>query len=281
MTLYHTETGTIDLLEWGDGPDLFVLLHATAAGPQSLAGLARELATPSRRIVAPALQGYGKTDMHAGGDPLDVHAAVAAACLDLFPARSRVLFGHSVGGLIALVAALLGAPLDALVLYEPIVIGCLRDDDPGDAACKRWDRSVVAAFEQDLTEGRVESAIGTFMAGWSEVVLADLPEAVRARMVARFAASAPRIGAEIRAASYRKLPPEALARITQQVLILQGSASPEVTHRMSARLCGDLPAGRLVRVPGSRHMGPMQAPAAVAAAIGQGWGDARGAWAPP
>lgn len=276
MTIHQTDAGTIDLLEWGEGPELFVLLHATAAGPQSLGGLARELATPGRRVVAPALQGYGKTALQAGGDPLDVHTAVAAACLDLFPAERRVLFGHSVGGLIALLAALRGTPVDALVLYEPIVIGCLRDDDPADAACKRWDRSVVAAFEQDLTEGRVESAIGTFMAGWSEVVLADLPQAVRARMVARFGASAPRIGAEIRAASYCPMPPEVLARVTQEVLVLQGSASPEATHRMSARLYGDLPAGRWVNVPGCRHMGPVQAPAVVAAAIRQEWRDARG-----
>lgn len=267
MTTYATDDGSIDVLEWGDGSELLVLLHATAAGPQSLAGLARELLGPDRRIVAPALQGYGKTLVQAQGDPLDVHAGIAAACLRLFPARRRVLLGHSVGGLVALIAALQGAPLDALVLYEPIAIGCLRDDDPGDVACRDWDRSVVASFERDLANGAVEPAIGTFVNAWSEVVLTDLPSAVRQRMVARFAGAAPRIGAEIKAASFRPLPPALLARLSQPVLVLQGTLSPEATHRMSARLCADLPLGQRVMVPGTRHMGPVQAPAAVAAAI--------------
>ncbi|MCX7383519.1 MAG: hypothetical protein NT133_19370 [Alphaproteobacteria bacterium] len=51
-----------------------------------------------------------------------------------------------------------------------------------------------------------------------------------------------------------------------EVLIFQGAASPEVTHRMTARLAALLPGARRVVIAGG-HMAPIFAPDAVVGAI--------------
>ena len=45
--------GDVEMLEIGDGPELVLLLHAAAQNPRAMAGLAKRLATPGRRILVP------------------------------------------------------------------------------------------------------------------------------------------------------------------------------------------------------------------------------------
>src|SRR5690348_14079740 len=134
MPVYHTAAGTVEMLEWGEGPELFVMLHAAAAGPQSLSALAALLQRPGRRVVAPALNRYGATAMRDETDRARAHLDVLRATVDLHAAGRRVLFGHSMGGLIGLLGALDGIPFDAMTLYEPIVTACLRQDVAEEAA---------------------------------------------------------------------------------------------------------------------------------------------------
>ena len=61
--------------------------------------------------------------------------------------------------------------------------------------------------------------------------------------------------------------PLALDRIGAPLLILQGSGSPAITARMTARLHAEVPASGRIVLDGCGHMGPVQVPAAVAAAI--------------
>src|ERR1700749_3894741 len=104
MPVYHTARGDVEMLEWGDGEELLVLLHAAAAGPQSLAALAALLARPGLRIVAPALNRYGATVMREE-DRVQAHVDVLRATLEVCPAERRTLFGHSMGGLVGLLEA--------------------------------------------------------------------------------------------------------------------------------------------------------------------------------
>src|SRR5579859_2937997 len=124
MPVYHTALGDVEMLEWGDGPELLVMLHAAAAGPQSLAALAALLMRPGLRIVAAALNRYGATAMRDEADRVQAHVDVLRATLQLYPAERRTLFGHSMGGLIGLLEA---ASFDAITLYEPIVTACVHD----------------------------------------------------------------------------------------------------------------------------------------------------------
>ena len=260
MPLYHTEAGTVETLEWGDGPEVLILLHAAATGPRSLAALAERLAAPGRRIVAPALHGYGATLMRDAADRLHAHVRVVEACMRQHDAERRVLFGHSMGGLVALLAVMAGAPVGELVLYEPIVIACLRDDDPADVACRAWDRAIVRAVQTAIAAGTAEAGIARFIEAWNETPWSTLPAALRARMVA----NASELVAEIAAVSFCPLDPRALATIATEVRLLQGADSPEITRRMTSRLGGILPRAQRTVMVGTGHMGPVQAPDRVA-----------------
>ena len=58
MPVYHTAAGPVEMLEWGSGEELWLLLHAAAAGPKSLSGLAEaaaDLSGPTLLIVGEAM----------------------------------------------------------------------------------------------------------------------------------------------------------------------------------------------------------------------------------
>jgi len=249
MPVYHTAAGTVEMLEWGEGPELYVLLHAAAASPQSLSALATLLARPGRRVVAPALNRYGATVMRDESDRLRAHLDVLGACLDVHVAERRTLFGHSMGGLIGLLAAMEGVAFDAMALYEPIVTACLRDDVAEEAELLNWDRAIVAKAD-----------IAAFVTAWNATPWEALPANARTRL----ADAAPALIADMRAVSCRSLPIDRLSEVRMPVLMLQGALSPAITHVMTARLAALLPSARRVIVKQCGHLGPMQMPVAVA-----------------
>ncbi len=256
MPLYHTPAGPVETQEWGEGEDVWVLAHAAAAGPNTLSGLAKRLAAPGRRLVAVALNGYGGTALDVPGGPIAAHAAAVDAVLTALPARRRTLFGHSMGGLASLVRR---TPVDRLVVFDPIVTAVLREDDPEDAAARAWDLSINDGFYAGMAAGDPERAIATFIEAWNEQRWTDIPASARARLTA----AAPRLGADMRACSTHPAVPYLGA---PEVVILQGARSPEVTHRMTARLAALLPGARRVVIEGG-HMAPIFAADAVAGAV--------------
>ncbi len=272
MPVYHTAAGSVETLEWGDGPELFVLLHAAATGPQSLAALATMLLRPGRRVIVPALHGYGMTVMLTAADRVKAHLDVFRVCLAMHAAERRVVFGHSMGGLIGLLGALDGLALHGIVLYEPIVTACLRPDVPEEAALRGWDRSIVEQVERCFADGRTESGVAVFINAWNEIPWGELPPAVRARLIA----SAETLRADVRSVSNHRAPSDGLSRLRLPVLLLQGALSPPVTHAMTARLASLLPHAQHRTVAGCAHMGPVVMPVAVHRAMtdsrAAGWG---------
>jgi pimeloyl-ACP methyl ester carboxylesterase len=246
MPVYHTTRGDVEMLEWGDGADLLVMLHAAAAGPQSLAALASLLARPGLRIVAPALNRYGATVMRDEADRVGAHVDVLRTTLELCPAERRTLFGHSMGGLVGLMEAAL---FDGAVLYEPIVTACVEDQ-----RLLEWDRAIVATGD-----------VATFVSAWNGAPWEALPQTVRDRMIA----IAPTLVADMRAVSHYQLDLERLGTLAIPILLLQGETSPPITHAMTARLAELLPQARRVVVPACGHMAPVQAPHVIASAAKQ------------
>ena len=244
MPVYHTEAGTVEMLEWGSGPELYMLLHAAAAGPQSLSALATLLLRPGRRVVAPALNRYGATVMRDESDRLRAHLDVLRAALDAHPAERRTLFGHSMGGLVGLLAAVAGCEFDSMVLYEPIVTACVED-----AQLLQWDRAIVAKAD-----------IAAFVTAWNATPWEALPANVRARL----SAMAPTLIADMRAVSCHAFDTERLRNVAAPVLLLQGELSPAITHAMTSRLAAVLPNSRRRVIAHAGHMGPVQMPGAVA-----------------
>lgn len=244
-------------LEFGEGPHLLVLLHAAGQGPRAMAPLAKRLARADRRILVPHL-----APQPPGSDPIAAYAALARRCLER-PAASRVLFGHSMGALAALVAAGAGAPHDRLVLYEPIVTSMLEPQLAEDRALRDWDAGIVAGMEARLAAGETEAGVALFIEAWNEMAWPTLPEPARQRLVAE----GPELARLVRATSDYVLEKERLAALPAPVAVLQGSASPAVTRRMSERLCARLPGGSLRLLPGCGHMGPVLGSARVAEAV--------------
>jgi pimeloyl-ACP methyl ester carboxylesterase len=149
------DTGVVTLNYVADGPEYarpLVLLHGGSARWQAFAGLIPALAA-TRRVYALDLRGHGNSGWVPGRYRLCDYAADVAAFLQERVGRPAVLFGHSLGGQVALVAAAECTHLVRAVINgdSPLAIDVLRahlaESRPRTA---RWrdlaghDRSVAA-----------------------------------------------------------------------------------------------------------------------------------------
>jgi pimeloyl-ACP methyl ester carboxylesterase len=271
MTVHHTPLGPIEMLSPGDTQTGLraVLLHAAASGPRALFKLAAGLGATGWQTGLPALHGYGATMLRDVTPiaPFAAHVRVARWALDHIPAESkperRVLIGHSMGGTIALLAALDGASIDALVLYEPILLDCLDPADPVDIAARAWDGACIQTLHEKFAAGDPEAGVAAFVEAYNEVAWTQLPRALRAELVAK----ATNLVAETNAAQDLRLNKPKLAALPMPVLILQGSRSPQVTHRMTVGLARAIPHALRTVIDGAGHMGPVMSHVAVASVV--------------
>ena len=271
MTVHETAIGRIELLRSGVGRNCAILLHAAASGPRALYKLGAALCGDGSgwRAVLPALDGYdGSTLPDArADDPFAAHLRIARWTFEEMGREAtggkRVLIGHSMGGLVALLAALDGLDAAGLVLYEPIVLDCLKASDPEDSAARAWDSARVDKLREGVAGGDPELGVKAFIEAFNEVSWGDMPAVLRADLVSKAAL----LAAETRAAPQVKLDRGMLAALSLPVLILQGERSPPVTHRMSLRLAQAIPHAVRRIVPGTGHMGPALSPTTVAAEV--------------
>ena len=268
MPVIETGIGRIDTISWGDGgADLLLLLHASCTGPRAYAGSAERLAAPDRHIVAPAFVGYGATRIDADADRTAQHCRLAQALLDNDRSARRVLFGHSMGGLIALDAACDAAqrdrPVDALILYEPILHGFLDPGDPADADALAWDREIIEPAIADIRAGRPEAGVRRFLEAWNDTKWADLPDRVRQQLVG----NADTLVRESESLPGHTLGPDDVRTFDTPTLILWGDRSPAFTRRAAANLASAIPEARAVPLDGPGHMAPLDTPDRVADAI--------------
>lgn len=252
-----TAFGRVEVHRWGEAGRPLVLLHAAATGPRAFGALADVLAAAGWTCFAPALHGYGDSRVEGAATPIDGHVAIARWAVETSGARS--LFGHSMGGLSALLAAET-LDLDRLVLFEPILFDAL--DREADAAMIAEEGAMAAAMKRHLADGHAEAAIRAFVEVWNDTSWSELPEGMRARLTAQ----APAVVAEtqvtagigIGAGIWSAAPP---------TVLLHGDRSPEIARRMIAGAARRLPDAHVVALPGIGHMGPLMAAEPVAAAL--------------
>ena len=89
----------------GDGRDPVVCLHGITAQHRAFNAVAG-LIGPSRGLVGVDLRGRGDSEKPDSGYGLDAHASDVIRVLDHLGLRDAVLAGHSMGGFVALKAAL-------------------------------------------------------------------------------------------------------------------------------------------------------------------------------
>lgn len=251
------------LITLGSGPDVAVLLHAAGSAPKALEKLGTMLAPHLGRIAIPSFRRNGRSLIGDGPDAMHGPVEVARALLEAPAGARRVLVGHSMGGLMSLMAAQAGAAVDALVLYEPIVLSLLDLADEEDRAAHAFDAAVITDMRAALARGDTEAGVARFIEAYGEYPWGRLPPRVREDLIAR----GPQLLGEALATNGTRLDPVQVAAIDVPVLVMHGTRSPMVAVRMAQRLGKLMPHAHVQAIEGAGHLGPVSAPDAVAAAI--------------
>ncbi|HEY0634721.1 MAG TPA: pimeloyl-ACP methyl ester esterase BioH [Gammaproteobacteria bacterium] len=240
----------------GTGPDL-VLLHGWGLHGGLFRSLADRLA-PHFRLHLVDLPGHGRSVMPEGDYTL---ASIAAYIAAHVPAHAAWL-GWSLGGRVALMAAINGAAISRLILIGANPAFIQRDD---------WPHGMPAAELQqfaDALRDDYKSTLQRFLAVQSRGS-ERAREELRALRDELFAHGEPHPealagGLEIlRGADLR----EHLAAIQQPVLVIHGerdTLAPIAAAEFTAR---SLPHGRLLAIPGAGHAPFISHPDQVVAAL--------------
>lgn len=237
-----------------------VMLHAAGSSPRALAALTGRLEASGVRVVAPQLPMRVQPADQARGTPFAPQVAIARHALEQSGLRRRLVFGHSFGALLALLALLDGAEVDLAILYEPIVLAALADGDAADRAARSWDKALIDQLSERVTAGDPEPGLSRFIEAYNEVQWRELPERARAAMLAE----ADHIRDVAAAVHHLPLSMPALGALTTRIVVLSGDRTLEVARRMSAAVAGKLAQSSHVIVRDGGHMAPVRLPEIVA-----------------
>lgn len=106
MTRSHDPTGPAGAPRMNASSTPVLLLHGFTGSGAAMAGLARPLAAAGFLVLAPDLPGHGATPVPEGGATMDAAVAVALRELDRRGITRAHWIGYSMGGRVALAAAL-------------------------------------------------------------------------------------------------------------------------------------------------------------------------------
>ena len=213
---------------------MIVLVHGAGGNARVYADLLAELRHPATAVSLP-----GRLDQ--AGPPLTSVGAMAEWVLEQ---RPRVLVGHSLGGAVAIEAAL-RTELEGLVLIAT-------------GARLRVHPTILAMMEQAVEQG-VPAQLGAWQA--------STPRDVVERFEAAVAQTPPESAlADWRAAdAFDRM--QDLARIECPTLVLGGTDDALTPEKYLRYLEAHLPNARLQMLDGAGHMAPYERPGEVAAAI--------------
>jgi pimeloyl-ACP methyl ester carboxylesterase len=251
--------------EAGSGPGV-VCLHANASSSGQWRALMDTLA-PKFHVLAADSYGAGKSPPWPTGRTIGLRDEVAL----LEPVFARAgnsfsLIGHSYGGGIALIAALVHrARLHAMALYEPTLFALVEQESssPNDVD---GIRNVVAESVAALERGDAAQAARYFIDFWmGERSFDQMPERVQAAT----AESVKSIQGWKDALFDEPTPLDAFAELDVPVLLMLGKRSPLSSRAVTERLARVLPKAEVVELDALGHMGPVTHSDAVNPLIGR------------
>lgn len=241
----------VEVFTEGSGSRRVLLIHGSASGARPMLRLGKALAAtwPELKIESVSLAGYGSRVTKPDLPVLEQHLAVLAAVVGDTPCH---LLGHSMGGFLALQAALrLPERIQSLSLIEPMAFGVL--DPQLDASALAFDADVLEAFAVARQSG---SGISHFIEAWNQTAWHALPDHVRRKL----SEQEDQVFSEASAVSKDRTTLTAYRALPMPILLLAGSESPLPVQRILNRLAS-LPNAMLAPVlTGLGHMAVVQAP---------------------
>jgi pimeloyl-ACP methyl ester carboxylesterase len=219
----------------GESTPTVVLVHGIGASHRYFARLHEQLETDTM-VYSLDLPGFGGMLKPAFSPTVREMALLMANALDELAVRDAVLVGHSMGAQWVVELALLRPDLVCRV----VVIGPVTDSAHRTLAAQSRALTVDILGEPPLTNA---------------VVFIDY---LRCGPLYFLAQSKPMLSYPI---------DERVASLSQPLLVLRGGNDPIADEDWCRRLAKRAPIGRLVTVPGNRHVVQFTAPKAVANAI--------------
>lgn len=236
----------------GSGPGGLVFLHGIGGDAGSFSAQLEALSR-SRRTIAWNMPGYGGSPLH---EPLsfEVLAAALERLLDRLAIQRADLFGHSIGGMVALeFAATRPGRVRSLILCAMTPAFGSRD----------------GSFEEQFLTAR----LGPLDAGKSmaDVAAAAVPAMVGADADPAGMARARESMSAVPAAAYRAAIKclltfdrrASLPQITSPCLVIAGERDPNAPARTMARMAEKIPNARYVEIAGAGHLLPLERPAEI------------------
>ncbi|MEU6717349.1 alpha/beta hydrolase [Nonomuraea sp. NPDC046802] len=255
LTVTSADGTTIGYYQLGRGPGL-VVSHGGMGSAYNHIQQAQALAD-TYTVYLPDRRGRGMSGPYRPGhgirqDVADLEAVIVKT-------GARYLFGLSVGGAIALEAALTLSGIDQLAVYEPAAFTAPTD----------W----LARFERELAEGRTAAALVTAMKGaqMGPAFMRALPRRLLELGTKQAMRSEERTGSggyvqmrdlaatllhDVRALVEMKGRLEDFRDLRAEVLLLGGSKTVPYQKASLAALESVLPRSRRVELAGLGHEGP-------------------------
>jgi pimeloyl-ACP methyl ester carboxylesterase len=243
--------------ERGSGPPI-LLINGTGGNTDTLAPISQRLAA-SYRVISYDRRGFARSEapLPTKKDYLRRHADDAAALLQELGAPRAIVFGWSMGAVVALALATRHPDaVSRLVLYEPPL-----------HAKKHMGLRVARALGGAIVLGKLgrhrrgAARFYRFALGYENGGSAydELDPAVRESVLA----SSRAVIAELVAGTGEELTREALVKIRCPIGIIVGTRSGAFLQDAAARLAKIFPAARTVRVPDGDHAMPVRQPDAL------------------
>ena len=255
MTILESAPHAIDFVEAGQGPTV-ILVHSSVSGNRQWRAL---MATLSDRyhVIAPNLFGYGQTSPwpKVRSQTLDDQASLVQPFIDAGDGRVA-LIGHSVGGSVAMQAALANpGKVATLVLLEPNPFLLLQHYGRTDAY-----REAVALrdyVKEHGARGEWEGVAAHFADYWNgEGTWASTSPDRRAA----FAGAMPPNFHEWDAVLGAETLTRKWSEITARTLVLSAAGTKRCIAEIVDLLKGERPDWRYVEVQEGGHMAPLTRP---------------------
>ena len=262
--LVATPSGAVFVRSRGKGPHV-VLLHGLGDSSVGWRKVEGRLRDAGYRVTVWDALGAGRSDKPADGDyRLVAHVARLGTVLDGLGGERVTLFGHSLGGAVALLYALDHRDrVERLVLISPAAYA-----EGGWTGDWIWRLPVTGTLQTLPPEGIADLALRVNFGDPSRITAEDravyAAEAARPGTIAAFVLQQQQLMPEpeqVRAwiARYREL--------KMPTLILWGTRDAVLDPALGERLRSALPDARLVPLEGVGHAAPLEAPDKVLAEV--------------